>query len=103
MDFSELLVLMVIALILFGPEDLPKIARAMGKAVHAIRTLAQEFTRELQNAAADPVNAVNKAMEYKSEDTSNEKPDQELLVYEEDPLAELPQDMVSYQEEGVSR
>ena len=92
MDFSELLVLMVIALILFGPEDLPKIARATGKAVHSIRKLAQEFTRELRNTANDPVNIVNKALEYPqpkstpaqtqnagTEHTDKGKQDQELL------------------------
>lgn len=129
MGFSEILLIMVIALILFGPEDLPDIARTIGKVIFEIRKATNDMTKEFQSSIMDnPVNMINKAFEQTAPPhvtvTHNEqsgaddrKTDEELLTYEdeipvseepsktksEDPLAELPLDMVSYEEKGASR
>lgn len=135
MSFSELIVLMAIALILFGPEDLPDVARAVGRVVHEVKKIASDMTREFQDVAKAPSNILEKAFEdtvkkpsptnvskeesANSSDSpekstgdassSNEAADQEeiiteeILTYEEDPLAELPEEMVSYEKKGASR
>ena len=130
MGFSEILFIMAIALILFGPEDLPDIARAIGRIVFEIRKATNDLTKEFQNAFDDPVNTLNKAFEQTTSSRvvepetvtvrseEEEKPQEELLTYEDetlastekpstakadDPLAELPSDMVSYEEKGASR
>ncbi len=45
---GELLLILVVAFIFVGPEDLPKVARALGKAVRLVRKSINEFT-ELTN------------------------------------------------------
>lgn len=130
MSFSELIILMVIALILFGPEDLPDVARTVGRIVFEVKKIAGDMTREFQNAVDTPSNVLEKAFDQTVNKTSPkaenkvEKEDssdfpeksvletpaskvddqEELLTYEEeDPLAELPQEMVSYEKKGASR
>jgi Tat protein translocase TatB subunit len=131
MGLSEILLIMVIALILFGPEELPDIARKIGKVVFEIRNATHELTKEFKSSMDTPVNVVNKAFDQttssrvtekethaqQSEVQENSKADVDLLTYEdetmatkgtskakvEDPLGELPLDMVSYEEKGASR
>ena len=120
MGFSEIFLIMAIALILFGPEDLPDIARTIGKVVFEIRKATHELTREFQNSMDTPSNILNKAFEQTTSSRNNEQEihapqsgaevlatDEVLLKYEDespdDPLADLPLDMVSYEEKGASR
>jgi TatA/E family protein of Tat protein translocase len=140
MSFNEIIVLLIIALVLFGPDDLPDIARALGKIVYEIKKITGDMTKEFQEAVNTPSNMLKKTLddalyatpkksgqEAKKEaaketaketetetssvasatttttDSSNSdqvKPnidDEELLTYDDDPLAELPKDMVSYE------
>lgn len=46
----ELLVILVVALIVLGPERLPEIARALGKAMAELRRATSGLTDELRNA-----------------------------------------------------
>lgn len=46
----ELLVILVVALIVLGPERLPEIARALGKAMAELRRATSGLTDELNNA-----------------------------------------------------
>ena len=46
MGFSELLLILVIAYVFVGPEDLPKVARWLGRAVKRIRLLVSELRHE---------------------------------------------------------
>jgi len=116
---SEIFIILVIALILFGPEDLPDIARTIGKVVFEIRKATQELTSEFQSTMDTPKNIINRAFEQTTSSQSKELEtpapqsgekavnEEVLLKYEEenpnDPLAELPLDMVSYEEKGASR
>ena len=44
--FSELILILVIAYVFVGPEDLPKVARWLGRAVRRIRMLLRELKAE---------------------------------------------------------
>lgn len=44
----ELGVILLIALIIFGPAQLPKIGRSLGKAIREFRSSSQEMTKALQ-------------------------------------------------------
>ena len=46
----ELLVILVVALIVLGPERLPEIARVLGKAMAELRRATGGLTEELHNA-----------------------------------------------------
>jgi sec-independent protein translocase protein TatA len=54
---SELIVILVLALILFGPKKLPELARALGKAAGEYHRAAREFeegvNRELGSLAEE--------------------------------------------------
>lgn len=130
MNFSEILLLMAIALILFGPEDLPDIARTVGRIVYEIRKATADLTSGFQDIAKNPVDIINKAYEETTRTSvgkasqenimESRVDEEELLTYEGksdqsdttadknekkeyDPLAELPDGMVTYEEKGTSR
>lgn len=153
-SMSELLILMVIGVIIFGPEDLPDIARTIGKFVFEIKKMFNDATKDFKDATTDfkdvtkdikdvldtPANIINKTFDEsvkpvldmnsssskKQTDESNvsNEAKEELLTYDEvevdkssaepqakdqdkvrDPLADLPENMVSYKVEnkGASR
>ena len=43
---AELIVILLIAFVVVGPKDLPKIARALGRFVRTIRSMVDEVKRE---------------------------------------------------------
>ena len=47
---AELLLVLALALIVFGPDKMPEIARQIGKAVGELRRVSSEVTRELQRS-----------------------------------------------------
>jgi sec-independent protein translocase protein TatA len=49
----ELLMILVIALIVFGPERLPEIGRSIGKAVRDFREMSSGFTSEWQELSKE--------------------------------------------------
>ncbi|QOJ79522.1 twin-arginine translocase TatA/TatE family subunit [Infirmifilum lucidum] len=49
---TEILLLIIIALILFGPKKLPELAKAAGEAVRIFREESQKITSSVEEAAA---------------------------------------------------
>ena len=52
MDFfgiglGEILLILVIALIIWGPKRLPEIARTLGKTLHSLRKATNDFTSQV--------------------------------------------------------
>ncbi len=45
---AEMLVIGVFALLVFGPQRLPEIARSIGKAMRELKKVSGDFNRELQ-------------------------------------------------------
>ncbi|MDI6854290.1 MAG: twin-arginine translocase TatA/TatE family subunit [Deltaproteobacteria bacterium] len=52
-SFEELIVLLVLALILFGPEKLPEYAEKLGRLVAKLRQTSQEVTQQFHEAYHD--------------------------------------------------
>lgn len=48
--FSEMFVVAVVAIIVIGPKDLPKVLRGVGKTVAKMRGMAREFQGHLDQA-----------------------------------------------------
>lgn len=152
MSFSEIILLMGIALVLFGPEDLPEIARTLGKVVYEIRKATADLTGGFSDIMQSPADTLSRAFDASSRNGEGEgsegeegspegnsegtakTEDEELLDYEgnpahaetgtkvkgqdagefrdkkdtdmeqrEDPLAELPPGVVSYEKKDASR
>ena len=51
LGWTELLVIGVVALIVVGPKDLPKMFRTLGQFTAKARSMAREFTRAMEDAA----------------------------------------------------
>lgn len=49
-DLFEILLILAIALILIGPEEMPVVLRAAARAIRELRAAANEVTRELSEA-----------------------------------------------------
>jgi sec-independent protein translocase protein TatB len=51
MGWSEIILIGIVALIVVGPRDLPKMFRAMGQFTGKARGMAREFSRAMEAAA----------------------------------------------------
>ena len=60
--FAELHLILLIAFVVVGPKDLPKVARALGRFVKYIRNMIEEVKRE---SGLDEVENELKTMEHK--------------------------------------
>jgi len=47
----EMAVIMVVALLIFGPKKLPEIGRSMGKAIRGFQEASKDFQNEFQKEA----------------------------------------------------
>ena len=55
MGTPELLVILLVALIVLGPNKLPEVARQIGKALGEIRRMGAGFQAEMRDAMQEPV------------------------------------------------
>jgi len=55
--FSEMLLIAVVALVLFGPKRLPEIGRKLGKALHQLKQGARELMQDDARPAPAPRSA----------------------------------------------
>lgn len=63
---GELLLILILALIIFGPRRLPEIGRALGKSIREFRQTSEELTeqfREELQAASDELQGASEALE----------------------------------------
>jgi len=51
--WSEMAVIMLVALVVIGPKDLPRLARSLGQWVAKGRAMAREFQRSLEDMARE--------------------------------------------------
>ncbi len=51
--WSEMAIIMLVALIVIGPKDLPRVARTLGQWVRKGRSLAREFQNQLEDMARE--------------------------------------------------
>ena len=53
LNWAELLIIAVVALIVIGPEDLPDMFRQLGRFTAKLRQMSREFSRAMEQAAKD--------------------------------------------------
>lgn len=101
---TELLFILIIALIFFGPRKLPQLARSMGKGLTEFRKASDDFKRTwerevaLETARAEDNSLLETERQptYQTESNSSvsvavETPDPELVVAREDSTAPPPE------------
>ncbi|MCQ3809012.1 MAG: Sec-independent protein translocase protein TatB [Acidimicrobiia bacterium] len=57
LGWAEVVVILVVALVVLGPDKLPGAARQIGNVVRQLRRISTGFQQELQNALDEPVEA----------------------------------------------
>jgi Sec-independent protein translocase protein TatA len=62
-NFAEIAVICVVALILFGPEQLPQIARQLGKLAGDLRKVSNSVRREWYNAVYPPATEIRRDLD----------------------------------------
>ncbi|MEA5451509.1 TatA/E family twin arginine-targeting protein translocase [Leptolyngbya sp. CCNP1308] len=78
----EMALIMVLALLVFGPKKLPEIGRSMGKAIKGFQEASREFEEEFKKEAQQIEKAVTEPMKATLE------PDSPKVLTPPEPLAE---------------
>ena len=55
LGWAEIAVIVVVALVVLGPEKLPGAARQIGNVIRQLRKISTGFQQELQNALDEPI------------------------------------------------
>jgi sec-independent protein translocase protein TatA len=55
LSIPDMAVIGTVALLVFGPDQLPKVARKAGQLVRDVQNTSQSFIREMERAADEPV------------------------------------------------
>ena len=72
---AELLVIGVFALLVFGPQKLPEMARSFGRAIREFKKATGEFTKELSLEVEDkPAKPAKAGIKTVSKDAGGEEP-----------------------------
>ena len=76
LSFTELIIIAVVALIVFGPEQLPKVLSQLGKVTGELKKTSDSLRREFYNSSFPPADEATiikpEALALKSE--SNKEP-----------------------------
>lgn len=51
---TELILILVLALVVFGPGKLPDVGRAIGKSIKEFKKASRDFQEDLEKSAAEP-------------------------------------------------
>ncbi len=78
----EMALIMVLALLVFGPKKLPEIGRSMGKAIKGFQEASREFEEEFKKEAQQIEKAVTEPMKATLE------PDSPKVLTPPEPMAE---------------
>jgi TatA/E family protein of Tat protein translocase len=76
LGFSEILLILVVALLVFGPKRLPEIAQGLGRALGDLRRTLDEVKREMVFSPLDMKNELP-AGTSNSQPTPPEKPNEQ--------------------------
>ncbi|MFV0140152.1 twin-arginine translocase TatA/TatE family subunit [uncultured Empedobacter sp.] len=49
LDFQEVVIIMVVAVVIFGPDKIPEIARGLGAAVRKLKEASEDIKQEIMN------------------------------------------------------
>jgi TatA/E family protein of Tat protein translocase len=75
LGFSEMLVVFIVALLVFGPKKLPELGKSLGKGIREFRKATDELKSTWQDQVKDiqaPLNDVKKDMHEMSQDLKSD-------------------------------
>ncbi|MBS7333411.1 Sec-independent protein translocase subunit TatA/TatB [Faecalibacter bovis] len=53
LEFKEIMIILVVAVVIFGPKKIPEIARGLGQAVRKMKEATEDIKQEIMNPVAD--------------------------------------------------
>lgn len=68
----EMVVIMVVALLIFGPKKLPEIGRSLGKGIRSFQDASKEFETEFKREAEQLEQAAKTLPQSQSEQSENQ-------------------------------
>ncbi len=71
MGLPEMALIMVVALLIFGPKKLPEIGRSLGKAIRGFQEASKEFETEFKREAEQIEKAVGEPLKATLEPTAH--------------------------------
>jgi len=80
----EMIVIMVIAVLIFGPKKLPEIGRSMGKAIRSFQDASREFESEFKKEAEQLEATTKSESEAKSDVKSDAEPEKMAIATPEE-------------------
>lgn len=90
--WSELLVIAVVAIIVVGPKDLPRMMRTFGSYAGKLRRMAGDFQRQFEDAMREAeIEEVRKAMHSVRDDLSAPVVDKPLMLPNPSPASTAPE------------
>lgn len=72
-SFQELTVILLFAVIIFGPKKIPEIARGLGQGIRAMKEATEDIKREIMNPVDDinPVKDIQDTIEDSKKEVSD--------------------------------
>ncbi len=83
---GELLVIMLVAFLVFGPEKMPEIARKVGKAMNQMKKASNDLTREFKKETSSlqsEINKVKSGINAEIDSVSREYTNTKSKIYEQ--------------------
>ncbi len=59
LGWQELIIILIIALIIFGPKKLPEIGKSLGQAINGFKESTKKASEEVKREVADIEKAIN--------------------------------------------
>ena len=69
----EVTVILVLALLIFGPKKLPELGKQLGKTLQSLKNASNEFQNELNKAVNEPDNLNTNNVSEKNEAANTKK------------------------------
>ena len=75
LGFTEIVVILVVALLVFGPDRLPELARSLGRGLAEFRRASNDLRRSVMDAAEEPRPAAPAALRPGAASEASAEPD----------------------------
>ncbi|AFY41566.1 TatA/E family twin arginine-targeting protein translocase [Nostoc sp. PCC 7107] len=76
----EMAVIMIVALLVFGPKKLPEIGRSVGKAIRGFQEASNEFQNEFKREAEQIEQVVKTTAELEPKKIEAAQPQQDTVI-----------------------
>lgn len=71
----EVLVILIVALIIFGPKNLPKIGRSLGKSIREFKNATNELTSAIEEDLTAPPRKITPKVQQQLNKEEEQKPE----------------------------